>query len=1093
MRRLALRLLGGFAAHTEAGAPVAFSRRKAAALFAYLACSGRDAQPRDKLSALLWPDVSTRRARHSLRQALTSLREVLPAGALRVDDVAVALEPGVVDVDVMTFHRLVAEGTPAALAQAATVYAGDLLAGIDINDAAPFEEWLQTEREALHEKALTSLSRLLAWQRERQDTASALQTALRLLALDPLQEVIHRTVMRLQAAHGRRDAALRQYQACVDLLRRELGVEPEAETKRLYAEILQEREQGSSAVEEAAEDARVRTAASRALEPPEPSTPIVGRVAELSALDRALAERAPGRERVVMLLGEAGIGKSRVIEEFHARARARGARVLIGRSYESAQIVPFAPWVDALRRGRIADDEIARGLEPMWRREVARLLPELAQPGQDPAEAPNDAGRIFESVARLLDVLAARQPVVILLEDVHYADDMSVRLLASLARGPRRAPLVLVASVRDDELNDAVVLRTVLGELARERRLERLVLAPLSKPETLELTRHLVRVGTDAPTVAALAERLWTASKGHPFMIVETMAALDQASLPSEAAVPERVRDVILARLGRLTERARMVVDVAAVMGREFDFPLLRTAAAFDEAAAATAVEELVRRRIFRFADDRFDFGHDRIREVALAEILPPRRRMLHRQVADALHALGEGRRDRDWAVLASHCCEAGLWAGAAEAFREAGRTASVRSAEREAAACFEAALDALGHAPENRPVLEAIVDINLELRNSLLVLGEVAGIPSCLAASEAAACALGDARRQAWVSLFKGQLAWWIGVSPKARDFAEHAERTADASDDRSLRITAGLYAGFAWFHDGDAHRANLCLETALELLRGEPVHRRHGHQSLPVPMALAHLARSHALLGNGAEAVRHAREALRLAEEVGHRYSVMSALGSLGDALMTCGALDEAISTFERFAALVRDSEVGGHVTATLGYALVLSGRVREGIALFETECEAFDGAGRELFKARALATLGHAYLVAGRFQDAERRGHEALALARHRGERSAEGWALWLLAETAARQQPAAVDHASARYVEALALAGPLGHRPLMAYCHCGLGQLLRRAGHPDAEAHVRRAATLEREMGITLWLWPGETLALGPTTPVRPRRL
>src|SRR5215471_13867978 len=1017
MQQVALTLLGGFTARTDAGVPVAISRRKAAALLAYLACSGRDAHPRDKLSALLWPDVTTARARHSLRQTLTSLRGVLPAGALRIDDVAVALDPGALDVDVVAFDRLVAEGTPAALAQAATVYAGDLLAGIDVNEAAPFEEWLQTEREALHEKALTSFARLLAWQRERNDTAGALQTALRLLALDPLQEVVHRAVMRLQAAHGRRDAALRQYQTCVDLLRRELGVEPEAETKRLYAEILQKRAQGSDAGEEPAANTRVHSGAMRALEPPEPATPIVGRAAELSALDRALAERVPGRERVVMLLGEAGIGKSRVIEEFHARARARGARVLIGRSYESAQIVPFAPWVDALRRGRIADDEIARGLEPMWRREVARLLPELAQPGQDPAEAPNDAGRIFESVARLLDALAARQPVVILLEDVHYADDMSVRLLASLARGPRRAPLVLVASVRDDELNDAVVLRTVLGELARERRLERLVLVPLSRPETFELTRHLVRVGTDAPAVAALAERLWVSSGGHPFMIVETMATLDHASLPSEAAVPERVRDVILARLERLTERARMVVDVAAVVGREFDFPLLRTAAALDDDDAATAVEELVRRRIFRLVDDRFDFGHDRIREVALGEILPPRRRILHRQVADALHALADGRRERDWGALASHCREAGLWARAAEAFREAGRTASVRSAEREAAACFEAALSALGQAPETRSVLENVVDINLELRNCLLVLGQAAGIPSCLAAAEAAAGALGDARRQAWVSLFKGQLAWWIGLSPAARDFAEHAERTADTSDDRSLRITASLYAGFAWCQDGDGHRANRCFDTALALLRGEPVHRRHGHQSLPVPMALAHRARSHAQLGNTADALRDGREALRLAEEVGHRYSVMNALWNLGDVLLARGELDEAIATFERFAALARDAEIGIHVTASLGYALVLSGRVRDGIALFETECAAIDGAGWELLKAQTLAALGHAYLVGGRLHDAERRGHDALALARRRGERGAEGWALWLLAETAARQAPPAWDRASA----------------------------------------------------------------------------
>src|SRR5262249_28251386 len=158
-----------------------------------------------------------------------------------------------------------------------------------------------------------------------------------------------------------------------------------------------------------------------------------------------------------------------------------------------------------------------------------------------------------------------------------------------------------------------------------------------------------------------------------------------------------------------------------------------------DDDDAAAAVEELVRRRIFRFADERFDFGHARIREVALAEILPPRRRILHRQVADALHALDEDRRDRDWVTLASHCREAGLRARAAETFREAGRTASVRSAEREAAACFEAALDALGYAPESRSVLENVVDINLELRNSLLVLAEIAGIPSCLAAAEAA------------------------------------------------------------------------------------------------------------------------------------------------------------------------------------------------------------------------------------------------------------------------------------------------------------------------------------------------------------------
>jgi hypothetical protein len=152
-----------------------------------------------------------------------------------------------------------------------------------------------------------------------------------------------------------------------------------------------------------------------------------------------------------------------------------------------------------------------------------------------------------------------------------------------------------------------------------------------------------------------------------------------------------------------------------------------------------------------------------------------------------------------------------------------------------------------------------------------------------------------------------------------------------------------------------------------------------------------------------------------------------------------------------------------------------------VHEGIELFETECAVIDGAGWELFKARALTCLGHAYLIAGRLHDADRRGHEALTLARHRGERGAEGWALWLLAEIAARREPPAHDDANARYAEALALASELGLRPLMVYCHRGLGQLLGRARHPDAEEHARRATTLESEMGITLWQWPGATLA------------
>src|SRR5262249_26005491 len=212
----------------------------------------------------------------------------------------------------------------------------------------------------------------------------------------------------------------------------------------------------------------------------ESSTPIVGRERELAVLDRTLAEPVPGYQRLVMLLGEAGIGKSRVLAEFRARALGGGARVLLGRAYASAQVLPFGPWVDALRRGGAIDLAVVQNLDPIWRRELARLFPELVEHGREPAAAADDAGRVFEGVAQLLEHLALMQPLVILLEDIHWADAMTIRLLASLARRHRHRPLVLVASAREEELSDAKLLHGVLDELATERRLERVVLAPLS-------------------------------------------------------------------------------------------------------------------------------------------------------------------------------------------------------------------------------------------------------------------------------------------------------------------------------------------------------------------------------------------------------------------------------------------------------------------------------------------------------------------------------------------------------------------------------------------------------------------------------------
>ncbi len=323
--RVKLTLLGGFQAQLGADAPLALPTRKTQALLAYLALPLGQAHSRDKLATLLWGDMPDAQARGNLRHALSRIRKALPAGArhgLILDGPTVALDPSVVDVDVAQFERLVADGQPPALEQIGGLYRGDLLAGLALTER-PFEEWLTSERERLHELAIQALGRLLTHQQRAGAAEPAVQTGLRLLALDPLQEPVHRTLMRLYARLGRREAALRQYQLCVDALKRELSTSPEAETNQLYQEILRSRSSrpdratvaGPAGGDPASgPTADLLSAAVAALPEapsptnlPAPTSELIGRAAALAEVTELL-----GVHRLVTLIGAGGIGKTRL-------------------------------------------------------------------------------------------------------------------------------------------------------------------------------------------------------------------------------------------------------------------------------------------------------------------------------------------------------------------------------------------------------------------------------------------------------------------------------------------------------------------------------------------------------------------------------------------------------------------------------------------------------------------------------------------------------------------------------------------------------------------------------------------------------------
>jgi DNA-binding SARP family transcriptional activator len=438
MARLTLAVLGGFEARVEGIGPCPLSVRKVQALLAYLALPAGQAHSRDKLAALLWGEVPESQARTSLRQALFTLRHGLgdAAGALRGDGASVSLDPATVEVDAQAFEREAAVATPEALARAAALYRGDFLTGLAVQEPL-FEEWLVSERERLRELALEVLARLLAYQRQTGSVEAAARTALHLLGLDPLQEAVHRKLMRLYVQLGRREAALQHYQRCVEVLGRELGVEPEAETKALYQEILRLRQTHLAVMPTGTTD-RV------------PDAPLVGRAPELSRIHDTLAAAWAGHGRILAIVGEAGIGKSRLLEELAAEGGRRGGAVVLGRAYESEQLLPFGPWVDALRdAGILADPPALEGLGAGRLSEFSRLFPELTEASRAAPVDQTDQLRLFEALAELLRRLALARPLVVLLEDCHWADDMTPRFLAYLARRLHSAPILLVVSVRD--------------------------------------------------------------------------------------------------------------------------------------------------------------------------------------------------------------------------------------------------------------------------------------------------------------------------------------------------------------------------------------------------------------------------------------------------------------------------------------------------------------------------------------------------------------------------------------------------------------------------------------------------------------------
>jgi DNA-binding SARP family transcriptional activator len=619
---LVITLLGGFQARVGAST-IHLPTRKTQALLAYLALHPGQAHDREKIQGLLWPDAPPRQAQASLRQTLFSLRKNLPGtsgAALLTTATTVALDASHLRVDVGILERHVGGVTREALEGVASLYAGHLLEAFVI-DEAPFDQWIDNERSRLREVALGTLERLVDLQAAVGEPEKAIQTALQSLRLDPLRESTHRALMHLYAASGRRGAAVQQYRSLVSALARELGVEPDSQTRRLHDDILRVDSSAGGAPTPASSprpaplDALPRSGAAPAL-----PRPLVGRDGEMTRIHRALDDAWSGAGKLSLLSGDAGVGKTRILEEAATHALRRGGLVLRGRCFESEGVLPFAVWGDLLRG--------------------------------DPSLAIQDPRALFDAVAGALTLLAREAPLLVVIDDLQWSDAMSLRLLSFLLRrlGPS-PPVCFMAAVRAEELAVAPFLQTVLQELEREQRFLPIEVAPLTRADCKALVQGLAQ-SSAAVDAASVFEPIWAISEGNPLVIVETVRDLEARALPAGVGplpVPARIREIIQRHLAPLDAIAQEALATAAVIGREFDFALLHAACACSPRELATTLEELVRKRILTGTGDAFYFTHDRVREVVHESLSPQRRKVLLAAVAHARAYFVEELRMRGW------------------------------------------------------------------------------------------------------------------------------------------------------------------------------------------------------------------------------------------------------------------------------------------------------------------------------------------------------------------------------------------------------------------------------------------------------------
>jgi class 3 adenylate cyclase/tetratricopeptide (TPR) repeat protein len=824
-------------------------------------------------------------------------------------------------------------------------------------------------------------------------------------------------------------------------------------------------------------------------------TRLVGRERELAHLFHVVDLARAGYGQVMAIVGDAGIGKSRLLWEWTHSEQMRDCLIVqsgaisLGPSpinYAAIDLLKAYFQIDERdgeREVRLKVTHKVLGLEPSLGTFLPALLALLDVSTCDEKWEALDSlrrrQRMLEAIKRLFVHESLVQPLVLVFEDLHWVDSETEVLLDNLVESLPSAKIMLIVSYRP-EYRDHWGDKNYYTSLRIE---------PLPTATAEELLDTLVG---PSMTLTPLKRMLTERADGNPFFLEEMVRGLvDSATIEGlpgayrltqridSIEVPATIRAVLAARIDRLPAEEKWVLQCAAVIGNQLQYMILEVLAGLSPQRLRGSLTNLQKAQMLYesalFPDLEYSFNHYLTHEVAYSTLTLRQRTALHGKIALAIEEQGEDRRHEQVERLAHHCLRAAEWGKAVTYLRQAGGKALAHYAYNEAVRFFEDALAALARLPVSPSSVALDIDIRIALRNALIPIGDIDKVLEHLWRAEVSAQSIDDRRRTGWVSSYIGAALWSIGKYDDALERVLHGRKLALEAEDPQLKIYANLALCWACFCLGRYAEGIEAGEEALCLLGNDRDSLRAPDSLLQAVNANSWLALLRSERGSFADAIQCGEEAVRLAEAAGEPWARLSASLGLGNAHLRRGSYAIGSAVLERGMEILRRFRVNvwyPPIAASLGHAFVNSGRLSEGIALLLPAAAERDAKRFKFLNAAAMVWLSEALVLANRLGEAFEWAEKALNLCMELGEAGNRAYALRVLGEIAAKLGDPRLGEAETYYQNALNLAESLGMKPLVARCLIGLGQVGRRLSRKDSTAYLSRGLQLLKEMRMTI---------------------